>query len=228
MTNDYICGSDMEQVQSGKCVYILKTGKNLYKIGKTQNLQKRLASYHTHLPIQFRVIRQYPAENISELEESIHVIFQHKRTKGEWFELSEGDLIICDNLVRNFAHDILKKQPKKYPDIEYSDNPLLQVMEANEKYLKSYSWIVEDLKLGLSTDEIVRMYEGVISKTTIETVRRVLKHHTPNAEFLSQWIHIVNDMAAGLTEKQILEKYPGQVSKTTIQVIKRILRHQLY
>jgi uncharacterized protein YerC len=218
----------MEQLQIGKCVYILKTGKNLFKIGKTQDLQKRLLVYQTHLPILFRVIRQYPAVNMNELEESLHLIFQHKRVKGEWFELNGDDLIICDNVARNFAIEKLQKQQKKYPEIRYSDNPLLQVMEANEKYLRSYSKVVEDLELGLSTNEIIELNEGKISKTTIDTVRRVLKYHTPNAEFLSQWIYIVNDLAAGLTEKQIIEKYAGEVSATTIQMIKRILHHQLY
>jgi len=35
----------MEQRTRQNCVYILKTGKNLYKIGKTRDLQKRLATY---------------------------------------------------------------------------------------------------------------------------------------------------------------------------------------
>ncbi len=218
----------MEEVRSGKCVYILKTGRNLYKIGKTHNLQKRLVAYHTHLPALFRVIRQYPAQNIAELEESLHIVFQHKRVKGEWFELSADDLTICDNIARNFALEKLSKQQKKYPEIRYSDNPLLQVMEANERYLNSYSRIVEDIKLGLSTDEIVELYQGAVSRTTIETVKKVLQSHTPNAELLSQWISVVNDMAAGMTEKKILEKYTGQISRTTLQMIKRILRHDLY
>lgn len=218
----------MEQVYTGKCVYIIKTGKNLYKIGKTQDLQKRIGAYRTHLPIVFRVVRQYIAVNMNELEECLHILFQHKRVKGEWFELTQEHLIICDNIARNFALEKLQKQAKKYPDINYGDNPLLQVMEANEKYLRSYSKIVEDIKLGLSTNEIVELNEGTVSKTVIETVRRLLKHHTPNAEFLSQWIHIVNDLSAGLTENKIVEKYEGKISKATVQMIKRILRHQLY
>ena len=32
---------------------------------------------------------------MDELEESLHIVFQHKRVKGEWFELNEDDLIIC-------------------------------------------------------------------------------------------------------------------------------------
>lgn len=218
----------MEEIRTGKCVYILKTGKNLYKIGKTQNLQKRIGAYHTHLPILFRLIRQYPAQNMAELEESLHIIFQHKRIKGEWFELNSDHITICDNIARNFALEKLQKQPKKYPVIQYSDNPLLQVMEANERYLGSYAKIAEDIKLGLSTEEILELYQGTVSKATVSTVRKLLQSHTPNAEFLSQWIPVVNDMASGMTDKQILEKYSGEMSKTTLQLIKRILRNNLY
>lgn len=217
-----------EEVLTGKCVYILKTGKNLYKIGRTHNLPKRLMVYHTHLPILFRVVRQYPAQNMAELEESLHIVFQHKRLKGEWFMLTGDDITICDNIARNYALEKLAKQPKKYPEIRYSDNPLLQVMEANEKYLAGYAKIVDDIKLGLSTEEIVEMNQGTVSKATVSTVRKLLQSHTPNAEFLSQWIPVVNDMAAGLTDKQLLEKYTGSISKTTLQLIKRILRNDLF
>ncbi len=221
-------GAYMEQIQPGKCIYILKTGKNLYKIGKTQNLQQRLMAYHTHLPVVFRVIRQYPADNINELEESLHIVFQHKRTKGEWFELNQEDLLICDNIARNYALDNLQKQSRKYPEIHYSDDPLMQVMEANEKYLKDYSTIADDLRLGLSTDEIFTMHNGTVSKTIIETVRRLLEYRTPNAEFLSKWLLVVNDLSAGMTELQLLEKYQGIINRSTLRMIKRILRNQLY
>lgn len=209
-------------------MYILKTGKNMFKIGKTQDLQKRLASYHTHLPVVFRVIRQYEAANMTELEESLHIVFQHKRIKGEWFTLSNDDLLICDNIARNYAFNNLQKQVRKYPGIHYSDEPLLQVMEANEKYLRDYSKIADDIKLGLSTEEIMELYEGEVSKITIETVRRLLKYQTPNSEFLSKWLYVVNDLSSGMSEKMILEKYKDQVSRTTVRMIKRILRNQLY
>ena len=208
------------------CVYILKTGKNLFKIGKTQDLRKRLAGYHTHLPVLFRVVRQYPAENMQELEESLHIVFQHKRVKGEWFQLNEGDLQICDNIARNFALVKLQRQTREH--VHYSDNPLLQVMEANEKYLRDYSRIAEDIKLGLSVQEIVELHEGEVSKATIATVRRLLDYQTPNSEFLSQWFEIVADLEAGLTEDEIITKYAGHVTRTTIRMIRRILRNQLY
>jgi uncharacterized protein (DUF433 family) len=218
----------MEQVLTGNCVYILKTGKDLYKIGKTQHLQKRLAAYHTHLPLGFQVIRQYMAANMDALEQSLHVVFQHKHVKGEWFELEQEDLVICDNIARSHAVVKLQKQTKKYKELQYSSNPTLLVMEANEKYLRNYSKVVDDLKLGLTTNEILELYEGSISRTTVETVRKLLKSHTPNSEFISQSIYIVNDLEAGLTENKIVEKYRGAISRTTIQTIKRILHNQLY
>ncbi len=218
----------MEDILAGKCVYVLKTGKNHYKIGKTQDLQQRLAGYHTHLPVVFRVIRQYLASNMEELEEALHITFQHKRVKGEWFELTPDDLIICDNIARGYVFVKMHRQVKKYKEIQYTGNPLLQVMEASEKYLRNYSKVVEDIKLGLSTNEIIELYEGTVSKVAVETVRRLLKLHTPNSEFISQWVFVVNDLEAGMNEDQIIEKYQGGVNRTTIQMIKRILHNQLY
>ncbi|GEP97342.1 GIY-YIG nuclease family protein [Chitinophaga cymbidii] len=218
----------MEQVQVGKCVYILNTGRNLYKIGKTQDLHRRLAAYHTHLPVMFRVIRQYAALNMTDLEESLHILFQHKRVKGEWFELSKDDLIICDNVARNYALQSLQKQRRKYADIAFSDNPMLQVMEANERYLQDYSRVADDINLGLSNDEVFELYEGTVQKAIIETVRRLLRYRTPNSEFLGKWLRVVSELGDGASESHILQKYKGQISRSTIQMIKRILRNQLY
>lgn len=220
----------MEQRTRQNCVYILKTGKNLYKIGKTQDLQKRLASYHTHLPILFRVVRQYPAANMNELEEGLHIVFQHRRIKGEWFQLTDQELIICDNIARHYALDKLQQQAKARPqaEVHYSNDPLLQVIAANEKYLHDYSRVAEDVKLGLSINEIEELHEGTVCKTTIATVRRLLNYQTPNATFLNEWLYIVNELEAGVSEDKILVKYAGLVTRTTIRMIRRILKNQLY
>lgn len=215
-------------MESGKCVYIIKTSKRLYKIGKTQDLPKRIASYHTHLPIVFRVVRQYMVHNMDELEEALHVVFQHKRVKGEWFELNNDELIICDNIARNYGLEKLQKQKKDYRKIELGNNPMLQVMEANQKYLNDYDRVVKDIKIGLSTNEIIELYEGNVSKTIIETVRKILEYQTPNSELIGQWIFVVSDIEAGLTVKQIVEKHEGTVNRNLVQIIRRILKNQLY
>ena len=215
-------------MEVGNCVYIIKTSKRLYKIGKTKNLQKRIASYHTHLPILFKVVRQYMAENNDHLEEALHVVFQHKRIKGEWFELSNDQLTICDNIARNYGFTELNRTKKPDMKIEFSDNPLLQVMEANAKYLNEYDRVVKDIKIGLNTEEIIELHQGGVNKITIQTIRKILEYQTPNSELINEWIFIVNDLQEKLTTSEIVDKYKGKVNRSLIQTIKRILKNQLY
>src|SRR3569833_3469784 len=131
----------MEQRVRQNCVYILKTGKNLYKIGKTRHLQQRLSSYHTHLPILFRVVRVYdstPGHTMDELEEALHFVIQHRRIKGEWFQLTDQELVICDNVVRLYSLSKLQdraRSQRQLLEVGVSEAPLLHIIEANEKYL---------------------------------------------------------------------------------------------
>lgn len=235
-----------EATLTNPCVYILKTGKNLYKIGKTRNLRQRLSGYHTHLPVLFRVIRQYPVSDITGLEQNLHIVFQHKRVKGEWFELNRQDLIICDNIAR-YITSLVPIQSAAVPahastqraatasltdetssERTFSNDPLLQVISANEKYLSDYSRVAEDIRLGLSTQEIVELHEGAVSKATIQTVRRLLEYQTPNSAFLHKWMYVVQELETGATEDSIIEKYSDLVNRSTIRMIRRILRNQLF
>jgi hypothetical protein len=235
---------------------------------------------------------------MDELEESLHIVFQHRRVKGEWFQLTDQELIICDNIARHYALSKLQKSAKAQrqmagtnaaahsrtaaslakslaartagamgtetgeaqtpiptrttatqtaetraahtratgtetvetlsPGARYVNDPLLQVMEANEKYLRDYARVAEDIKLGLSISEIEALHEGAVNKATIQTVRRLLSYQTPNSAFLSEWFYIVGDLEAGLSEEKILSKYSGLVSRTTIRMVRRILKNQLY
>jgi hypothetical protein len=172
---------------------------------------------------------------MDDLEASLHIVFQHRRVKGEWFRLNDDDLQICDNIARNYAVLApqgplakLQRQAQTTPELPYSSDPILQVMEANEKYLRDYSRIAEDVKLGLTVDEIVELHEGSVSKATIATVRKLLNYRTPNSEFLSQWFDVISEIEAGASENEILQKHVGEVNRTTIRMIKRILRNQLY
>jgi len=226
----------MEQRARQHCVYILKTGKNLYKIGKTRHLQQRLSAYHTHLPILFKVVRVYecpPGATMDELEEALHIVFQHRRIKGEWFQLTDQELVICDNVARHYALSKLQDRARAQRQqaevtVGVDNDPLLPIIEANEKYLHDYSRVAEDIKLGLTIDEIEELHEGAVSKATIQTVRRLLQYQTPNSTFLSEHMHIVHELQAGATEDRIIAKYPGSVTRTSIRMIRRILRHQLY
>ncbi len=217
----------MEEYQKGECVYILKSGKKMYKIGRSENLEERVGAYRTHLPTFFEVVRQYMAQNADDLEKGLHAIFQHKKVKGEWFKMRKDDLQICDNVVQSYAFRTLEGDtPKsKRTPLFFSDHPLLDAYRANLKYLSDYAEVVRQIELGMSVKEIVEWHHGEVSPTTIRTVRQLLKERTPNAEFVMQWPFLINDLAGGLTVQQIVTKYKGTVNASIVQTIRRILRH---
>ena len=73
------------------CVYLLKAGP-FYKIGKSQNFEKRLSQIKLQLPYPVEVIHVFRTGSMSELETYWHRRFREKRTNGEWFILTDEDV----------------------------------------------------------------------------------------------------------------------------------------
>jgi hypothetical protein len=91
-------------VEPGGYVYIVKSG-DLYKIGKTISLRKRMASLNVGKP---RIIRAVRVADYSLVEKLLHVMFADKRVTGEWFKLSADDVLragafLTENAIF-FAH----------------------------------------------------------------------------------------------------------------------------
>lgn len=86
-------------------LYVLRTaGTDLYKIGITKDLKKRLSNIQTGSPIPIEIYAFYPTEEYKSLEQSLHKLF-HKRTiGGEWFKLSKEDI----NELHTFALKVSK------------------------------------------------------------------------------------------------------------------------
>lgn len=73
-------------------VYLLKsTEENIYKIGVTTNLDKRLGQISPKLPFEINVEHTIKSERIYELESELHEKFSDKRLNGEWFRLNKND-----------------------------------------------------------------------------------------------------------------------------------------
>jgi len=69
--------------------YILKLGAN-YKIGKTTNLNVRLAQYRTHNP-EFDSI-EIELVVVGDIENFLLYLAKPKKIQGEWFKLEEDDI----------------------------------------------------------------------------------------------------------------------------------------
>lgn len=73
-------------------IYIMKCS-SFYKIGYSKNPANRLKTVRTHNPLEVKIIATLKTNNYIELERKLHDLFYNKRTRGEWFELKEDDLL---------------------------------------------------------------------------------------------------------------------------------------
>ena len=74
-----------------RCVYALEC-KGLYKIGKTDDLEKRVKSLETGNPFPMQVVHVIFTEQYHQVEGALHQMFAADRAKNEWFSLSVKDL----------------------------------------------------------------------------------------------------------------------------------------
>jgi len=76
-------------------VYFLKyeNQDSPIKIGRAKNINARVIQLQTSLPFDLEIIGFIRAENYFELENKLHLEFETKKLKREWFELTENDAI---------------------------------------------------------------------------------------------------------------------------------------
>lgn len=72
-------------------VYLLKAGPH-YKIGKTNNMSRRLTELKIQLPFPVQLVHKIHTENMSNVERIWHKQFANKRRNGEWFALTDSDV----------------------------------------------------------------------------------------------------------------------------------------
>jgi len=85
-----------QQNKKYKFVYIAKHN-DFYKIGRTNNLNRRFKTMRTGNPIIILIASRLVENNII-LENELHNKFKDKHFKGEWYLLEEKDLDILTNI----------------------------------------------------------------------------------------------------------------------------------
>lgn len=90
------------QKQSG--VYIVAVrDSNLYKIGVTKDIEKRLYQLQTGNPYEFYLTEFFPTPKSRELESLLHKKFKLNRYKREWFKLTGEEVLEACYFAQEFV-----------------------------------------------------------------------------------------------------------------------------
>lgn len=73
-------------------VYLLHFGGDEYKIGCSNNVERRFREIKTQMPYDGKIIHAIETGDPQGIEAYWHQFFKEKRLKGEWFKLSANDV----------------------------------------------------------------------------------------------------------------------------------------
>ena len=132
-------------------VYVFKMiGTNFYKIGMTNSdsVKSRLDSFRVYAPNGVEVVQVILTKNTRLLEKELHLKFDAKRMKGEFFNLDENDLIYLECLQDEKVNEL-----KNFFWTYIFDNNF-NIDSVKKVFINEY----ENLSESKSKDEIVINY----------------------------------------------------------------------
>lgn len=143
------------QVDRSGHVYVLKAHKpfeECYKIGRTNNIDKRLHTFAVKLPYKVDLVCSLYCSDMYALEDGLHRVFKDKRLDGEWFKLSESDVgwLRWAMLVEE-ARWVCFYLHEEMPKFHSNPNPVDEI----ERYLAVLVKAVRRLKRRLARMEAI-------------------------------------------------------------------------
>lgn len=73
-------------------VYVLGSTAGLHKIGRTTEIDKRVAAIDTSSPVPVYLVHSRFVRDSVDLESLLHRKYNHCRERGEWFRLTEAEV----------------------------------------------------------------------------------------------------------------------------------------
>jgi len=102
------CGTSPLNTERGKSangktgyIYVIKS-QGFYKIGRTRALGSRLRPYISENPLSIEVVFTFFVYDCMEVERILHLEFESKQERGEWFLLDDSDLVRIQRLVSEY------------------------------------------------------------------------------------------------------------------------------
>lgn len=104
-------------VVGSETIYFIRMGEDgPIKIGRTRDVQERLAGLQTANPYKLSILATIVAPTILELQ--IHAYFNEYRLEGEWFEPQPEVLEFVDLIKSSNLDEILTRFEKRVTTIE--------------------------------------------------------------------------------------------------------------
>jgi hypothetical protein len=91
----YIPEKELLRYPAGEYVYLIHDMEvtGYYKIGRTDNPSRRLTQFGVQLPFRVGVVHIIPTNDSKTLERQLHEHFKSQRARGEWFNLTDDDVL---------------------------------------------------------------------------------------------------------------------------------------
>ncbi len=88
-------------------LYIIEIEEhNLYKVGVSADIKRRIKDIRSHVPFYCKVIYLGWFYDVYELEEQIHKHLSINKFKGEWFQCYNEDIL---ELINSLSYEYLKE-----------------------------------------------------------------------------------------------------------------------
>lgn len=93
-------------MKNNPSIYLLKMvneDKTLYKIGYTKgSVYNRIKNIQTGCPYKIEIVNVYSSPYSKIIETTLHNMFSHKKTHGEWFDLDTIDEFNFESLCEKY------------------------------------------------------------------------------------------------------------------------------
>lgn len=130
-------------------IYLMKNEIGLYKIGISNNPEKRARDISNNCGVPTSLIKHWDSYNAFATEQRLHKVFAEKRKSGEWFKLVKKDILSIDTIINDID--------KLIPHVSYVEPTIASV---KPKCQSLYAMVTRSFKLESIEDFIkIRDYQ---------------------------------------------------------------------
>lgn len=99
-------------------IYLIYEGNNIFKIGRTSHIKKRLNAYKTHNSQVEGYIAVFEVRNSKIAERYLHNIYDKYKVSSEFFELPIEELVKLESKVIGLKTSYISKQYLDFTNLE--------------------------------------------------------------------------------------------------------------